>query len=553
MTCKQIISFTKNVLAKTSNVIAFILLALGASMSLNAQSEPAIEFQEEMASLKRTIEDAEKNIQELNLKLESLDPLFTALSHKYKSEHTYVGPKPKQTSGKYSLIISTGDPVDVRFDFQAKYQHKNRYGYRGGDKYVFPNFTNPEGIIMEIGDENVEQTFEPDRDDPFYRPFYIERNERLNFNIKLTKQFVNAISLNPDKDIFVTVYNKNKKHPYTYMEYRPYITQKEYDIMVNEYQPYKIEFVLPVEYRIAILETAEYNNTNELISFQTRRRRHALSQLYLLENGLLNPSELAEYLITIKSLSINTTIIEGHLSKKDKQILKKMKQEEHYPSDIAEHLCFVLNRDMIKSVEKYDRFIHETGLVNRYRDIIKSVEEFKEMSQFNYYRLIELIKKERNEVYLPTTERQKMNKGQKSLNSFITGSSSILGQAFLTTLRGTVKYAAGCMIHLYPATEFVTNEINAHLSYDNIKSKKDMILQEVSFLYEPPDVPFRKTVIADGNGNFEFTNIPPGEYVLVTVIAWSIGNDMVGGTILQTVTLEPDETKEIKLTRQLER
>jgi hypothetical protein len=100
----------KTILTKASNVIAFLLLVLGASMSLNAQSEPAIESIQSMAFQRRIevtrmiIEDTGKNIQELELKLEPLKPLFDDGGvHKYKGVHTYVGPK--QTSGTYSLDI----------------------------------------------------------------------------------------------------------------------------------------------------------------------------------------------------------------------------------------------------------------------------------------------------------------------------------------------------------------------------------------------------------------------------------------------------------------
>jgi len=102
------------------------------------------------------------------------------------------------------------------------------------------------------------------------------------------------------------------------------------------------------------------------------------------------------------------------------------------------------------------------------------------------------------------------------------GTSEINGQAFLKTKGGDVKYGAGGTVYLTPvttiSTEFFIKYVLNGIPLKNIdtRSKK-----------------YSKSTTADGNGNFEFTNLAAGEYYIFCNIEWQYysgkGNKTTGG------------------------
>jgi hypothetical protein len=90
------------------------------------------------------------------------------------------------------------------------------------------------------------------------------------------------------------------------------------------------------------------------------------------------------------------------------------------------------------------------------------------------------------------------------------GSSSISGQAFLRTRGGEVRYGAGRTVTLIPKTNYSSELWNASL--------KGFTIDYV----EPEYIKYQKRTIADGSGNFEFTNLPAGEYFIECPIFWEV-------------------------------
>jgi hypothetical protein len=120
------------------------------------------------------------------------------------------------------------------------------------------------------------------------------------------------------------------------------------------------------------------------------------------------------------------------------------------------------------------------------------------------------------------------------------GDGKIIGQAFLKTKGGDVKYGAGNEVVLVPVTPY-TEEINR------------AVIEAVRM--EPPDgryLKYRRTTRADGQGNFEFTDLPAGEYFLGCSIYWQVGGrytQTTGGVANARTSVKSGETVKVILTR----
>ena len=124
------------------------------------------------------------------------------------------------------------------------------------------------------------------------------------------------------------------------------------------------------------------------------------------------------------------------------------------------------------------------------------------------------------------------------------GTSNITGSAFLKTRGGDVKVGAGSTVELIPRTPHTDERFAPENSNAN----------HVSF--EPRDGRLAKhirTALGDAQGNFEFTGIPAGDYILTCVIEWQVdGGSLVvttGGQIVTWVSVKAGETKKVVLTR----
>lgn len=123
----------------------------------------------------------------------------------------------------------------------------------------------------------------------------------------------------------------------------------------------------------------------------------------------------------------------------------------------------------------------------------------------------------------------------------IDGTSKIIGQAFLKTRGGDVKYGAGNEIRLIPYNSYTHEiwqaEVQGYRGLDN----KDPRLEQY----------FRITT-ADGMGNFEFTNIPEGAYLLSTQLYWEIPTRYysykTGSNLIRQVFVKEGDTRKVMLT-----
>jgi hypothetical protein len=121
------------------------------------------------------------------------------------------------------------------------------------------------------------------------------------------------------------------------------------------------------------------------------------------------------------------------------------------------------------------------------------------------------------------------------------GSGAIIGQAFLKTVGGDVKYGAGSVVYLFPQTPYVM-EFFTHAAAGKKVDNIDLRAGKYS-----------KKTMGDGQGNFGFNNLPAGEYILITNIEWGVptryGIEQSGGDIVKSVTLKDGEKVKVMLTR----
>jgi len=120
------------------------------------------------------------------------------------------------------------------------------------------------------------------------------------------------------------------------------------------------------------------------------------------------------------------------------------------------------------------------------------------------------------------------------------GTSTIQGQAFLKTRGGQVRYAAGNTVYLVPVTSYSRG----------IYSFREM----------PPTVDerlriFIRTTTADGSGNFEFKNIPAGEYYVECGIFWEYYDGrrlaVTGDNVKIQTKLGPKQLLKVLLTKEI--
>lgn len=113
------------------------------------------------------------------------------------------------------------------------------------------------------------------------------------------------------------------------------------------------------------------------------------------------------------------------------------------------------------------------------------------------------------------------------------GSGAISGQAFLKTRGGDVKYGAGNEVMLIPSPGFFAERFLQGLSGSRVVP------------LTPEEKSYIKTTTADGGGNFEFTNVPSGDYIVACNITWLAGRYYTGGYATANVKLGEGESKKV--------
>jgi len=122
------------------------------------------------------------------------------------------------------------------------------------------------------------------------------------------------------------------------------------------------------------------------------------------------------------------------------------------------------------------------------------------------------------------------------------GSSTIIGQVFLKTRGAEVRVGAGNEVELVPLIPYTQERLQrATINGEDIAPRDPRLAQYI-----------RKT-IADVQGNFEFTGIPAGEYIIYCLIQWEYGTQYgtatTGGDAFAIIKVSPNERVKVVVTR----
>lgn len=118
---------------------------------------------------------------------------------------------------------------------------------------------------------------------------------------------------------------------------------------------------------------------------------------------------------------------------------------------------------------------------------------------------------------------------------------SLVGQAFRKTAGGDVKFAAGELVELIPATRYVQE-------WWEVEFIGGRPLVESAEARAKLDAHSHATR-ADGNGNFEFAQVPAGDYYVITNVSWFVPSyGQQGGKFGQKVTVRAGQQTKVILT-----
>lgn len=123
-----------------------------------------------------------------------------------------------------------------------------------------------------------------------------------------------------------------------------------------------------------------------------------------------------------------------------------------------------------------------------------------------------------------------------------TGTGKVAGQVFMKTVGGDVRYGAGSDVYLFPVT-----------SYSDFWYQTNYVSHQPIVPPDPRQLQYTKIVQADGSGNFEFTDVPPGRYYVSSMVTWQAptqwGLATQGGAVVKSTTISNGSIARVMLTR----
>jgi hypothetical protein len=118
------------------------------------------------------------------------------------------------------------------------------------------------------------------------------------------------------------------------------------------------------------------------------------------------------------------------------------------------------------------------------------------------------------------------------------GSGSMTGQAFLRQRGGAVVTCAGARVYAHPSTPFFAQAVAYTAAGGSLISVPGGTASQALV----------RQSLCDAQGNFEFSELPPGRWIVTVTVRWSGAGSEQGGLLAQTVTVGDGVARRILLT-----
>jgi hypothetical protein len=124
------------------------------------------------------------------------------------------------------------------------------------------------------------------------------------------------------------------------------------------------------------------------------------------------------------------------------------------------------------------------------------------------------------------------------------GRGSISGQAFLRQRGGGIVTCAGALVEAVPVTAYSIERMRLMYQSTEQGVNRDRIIERAPLEY---DLQVRSSQ-CDAQGNYRISELPVGDYFIVTRVTWSVGNRQQGGSIMRRVRLAAGQNVDLILT-----
>ncbi len=129
------------------------------------------------------------------------------------------------------------------------------------------------------------------------------------------------------------------------------------------------------------------------------------------------------------------------------------------------------------------------------------------------------------------------------------GTGTLEGSAFLRTKGGAVKTCAGYEVQLLPYSSYAAERMR--FIYGS-EASGHLFGPRRAWKFNPDEPDFYKSVkktVCNANGEFEYKDLPSGDYYIIAKVTWDIGKVFnEGGTLMKKVSVATGGTETVTLT-----